>query len=336
MANKSKNRIKFFDCTRALCMLYIIALWHMPEYIKGFSIVSPYTEIVTKGVLGTFTFISAYFLGKRPINKKSDVLDFYKRRLLRLYPLFFLSCTSLLAIHYLFHVDFILGVKQYNLTLVGLSVIILPAPKTVWYVSMIILFYILTPLFNYLKTPIKQFLCFITVMLPLIVMHYTLGLVDTRVLINFPVFFAGLFLSNRLNMTDRPDWRAYLIGIPLFGLGFWLSLVIGSIALAVVAVIGFIMLALEIGKLFAHIVFIHKVLSFISVGSMVAYLFHRQFFGVVEKLTGHFSILAAYLIVLPVLLAISYGVQIFYDKILNAILKGISKKRTDNNCTRKN
>lgn len=330
-------RVKFFDCTRALCMLYIIGLWHMQEYLlEHINIVSPITEMITKGVLGTFTFISAYFLGKRPIRRWRDVLDFYKRRLLRLFPLFFISCTSFLAIHYLFHVDFISGIQQYVLTLVGLSVIFPPAPQTVWYVSMIILFYLITPLINYLTEPWKKFLCFLTIMLPLIVLHLTLNLVDNRVLINFPVFFAGLFLSGHLKMTDSPNWKAYIIGIPVFGLGLWLSILFGSISVTLVAVCGFIMLALEIGKLCVYLKFVERILYYISFGSMVAYLFHRQFFGAVEKWLGHFPVAVAYLIILPVLLLISYGVQLLYDKIIDSIQGYISKKWIDLNCIRKN
>ena len=144
-------RIKYLDNIRALCMIWIVGIWHMSDYCDN-AINNIFTQNITYGVLGAFTFLSGVMMGGYSIESLQDLRKFYKKRLLRIYPLFAVSCTSLLVLHYLMHVQLISGVSQYIFTMLGLSIILTPAPGTIWYVSMILLFYILTPFLIYKET----------------------------------------------------------------------------------------------------------------------------------------------------------------------------------------
>ena len=79
-------------------------------------------------------------------------------------------------------------------------------------------------------------------------------------------------------------------------------------------------MVIEIGKLCQRNKYIDKVLCKISYASMVAYLFHRQFLGVVQILFGRYSLSFAYIIVLPILIIGSYFVQYYYDKVVAKLI----------------
>lgn len=55
-------RIKYLDNIRALCMIWIVGIWHMSDYC-GKSIDNVYTQNITYGVLGAFTFLSGAMMG---------------------------------------------------------------------------------------------------------------------------------------------------------------------------------------------------------------------------------------------------------------------------------
>ena len=130
-----KKRDAAFDVARAICMLWIISCWHVFDYIEYPEWIKGEMKSITICVLACFTFISGYFVGK----KKIDILEFYNARFNRFYLLFFVS-SSILLIGGWFE-----SIWQFFFTLTGLSNFILPQAKTLWYMSMLLLFYILTP-----------------------------------------------------------------------------------------------------------------------------------------------------------------------------------------------
>ena len=73
---------------------------------------------VTIVTLAYITFVSGYFLGKNKINTKDDIVRFYKKRFLRIYPLFFVSATSLFLVSVIWGGYFTSSI-QYILTLCG-------------------------------------------------------------------------------------------------------------------------------------------------------------------------------------------------------------------------
>ena len=138
MVMKHLNSI---DIVRSLSMLYIL-IFHCGNYTEEINF-QPWGDFLKNGALGTFMFISAYLLGRKyTIYHGIDaVKSFFINRAIRILPLFFLSLLIYLFMGYL-------SVKTVLLSMTGFSVIIPPQPPTLWFVSMIILFYYLVPIMS--------------------------------------------------------------------------------------------------------------------------------------------------------------------------------------------
>lgn len=128
-----------YDIARSVAMIWVVGIYHLSEYLFSPLHELQWARMVTWGCLGTFTFISAYFLaGKNEFKNWTQIRVFYAKRLLRLYPLFVLSALTLLLI----------GFNNWEQTwkgVLGVSTFFAPQINTLWYVSMLIGFYLLTP-----------------------------------------------------------------------------------------------------------------------------------------------------------------------------------------------
>lgn len=92
-----------YDNTRAICMIWIVCIWHLSGYIDLFPIefYSESASYITDSCLAAFSFLSGFFLSKYEIVNKTDFVCFYKRRFIRYYPLFFISALSLTVVGYI-------------------------------------------------------------------------------------------------------------------------------------------------------------------------------------------------------------------------------------------
>ena len=226
-----------------------------------------------------------------------------------------MSCTTLLVVHFLWGINYVNGVSQYILTLCGLSCIFTPAPQTIWYISMLILFYLLTPAINSFKKVLpKSFFCLALFAVFLLLKLFVID-IDNRLLLMFPMYCIGLIIAPIVKLTDNLSLLRLFVSSGAFLLLVFIKININFYVIDYFIIGAFTMLCLEIGKLCAKSKILFCILNFISYGSMVAYLFHRQFFGAVFKITGDFPIWFAYLIALPALIAISYFVQYLYDRL---------------------
>ena len=142
-----QERVIEFDCARALAMLYIVGFWHLRNYsvlrLESIDYAERIAEIISLGALGTFTFISAFFLSKNKINTKIELFNFYKKRWMRLYPLFFISCLTLFlmstkSFDVYGNKIYFENIYQFIFTILGLGCFANTPPRTVWYASMII------------------------------------------------------------------------------------------------------------------------------------------------------------------------------------------------------
>lgn len=124
-------------------MLYIVGFWHLNNYLNPdlwFSgAMAMYLEGVTTAVLATFTFISGYMLKKYEFNSFSDVLYFYKKRLMRFYPLFVISALCMFVLKSI-------NISQFLFGITGLALFTPQPLNTLWFISMLMLFYLLSPI----------------------------------------------------------------------------------------------------------------------------------------------------------------------------------------------
>lgn len=309
---QKKNRVAFWDAARAICMLYIVGFWHMQEY-TSYGFYSVVTHALTRGVLATFVFISAYWAGQKKVDNISAVITYCKNRLLRIYPLFFLSCTTLYLIHIFWQKDYIVSHLQFIRTLLGVSFIISPAPSTVWFINMIFIFDIISLWVNYFKSIRVKFILCIVIVLCVFVLKNFVSIIDERILIYCPIYCIGLLVSCVRQISEEVNYcklsAAIILGVGLV----WFSE--KNLIIDILVAITFIVMILEIGKILSKNKLINRFLSVISYSSMCAYLFHRQVFYAVYRKSGPFSVGFALLVMLPLILIIAFGLQSIYDKL---------------------
>ena len=201
---KNKN-IFILDIVRALCILWIVAVWHGNDYLPieyhWSSVDIP--EVVTRVVLLLFTLLSGLLLSKYNFSAKEDVWNFYKRRFGRFYVLFLIAVL-------LFYLCGFYTLKASIKCIFGISMFIGQSPFTLWYISMLMVFYILTPILRY-----KFNRTLLGIFIPLLIFA---GIVMLRVyhittdnnLIQFFICYEfGLLMGEKvMTWLRNHDWKA--------------------------------------------------------------------------------------------------------------------------------
>ena len=129
------------DVMRAVSMLYIVGFWHLLDYTKvvGWHY-NPVTYRLTVGALSLFVLISGFLTGRKDGGlARGEVWRFYKTRFWRIYIPFVIASGLFLAAGENDPLALVKGV-----TLVAM--LLAPPPFTLWFVSMIVLFYLIAPM----------------------------------------------------------------------------------------------------------------------------------------------------------------------------------------------
>lgn len=278
-----KNEIKYINYVRALCMLWIVAFWHLGGVTHLISSNSM-TLLFTKGVLATFTYLSGYLMAGKEICFPKGVLSFYKKRILRVYPLFLLSAI-MFYIFYLKDPSFVYltSLRQLALTIIGFSVILPPAAGTLWFLNMLFIFWALTPLILSVKSHGSKVLMGCAIYIVLLI-----GLLlgnDDRLLLYFVNYMIGLLNRNSCTSNTKNFRLAYSVFV--FGAACYLSGKTSNLAaiycVELISNSAVVSILLNIGKVIdkmSHSVF-HSALDILSYISMTAYLFHNQIYELV-------------------------------------------------------
>lgn len=309
------NRIFIYDIVRSLCVLWIVAFWHMLDYFKLTKEFSEY-GFITIGVLSCFTFLSGLFLGKKCIDMKT----FYVIRFKRFWILLFLSSVSFYIIGYIKSSSEFIG------TITGLSCLGLPWARTLWYFGMLIFFYLLTPFLldadnNKRKVLVKGVLIFMVILLISYITPLKKSLV--RVIPYYPYYLLGILtplnIVDKIKQSQRTIFVLFFIAISL--LCFAKYVCFGSIHVMALSVFIFIFLiSIIIEKL--QLKLIRKTVSYVAFSSMCAYLFHRQIYGVIAK-TSIYLLGCIHFWEIPIMLGslfiISYYIQKYYNIIIKLI-----------------
>lgn len=194
MMNNTNERVREADYMRAICSIWIIAFWHMPDYISPSSfaqnLTNSFTAQTTFSALAVFTCLSGYFSSKMRIRNMKDVIAYYCKRFIRIYPLFTVSCIAfaLLSINPKRTVPFIL---------LGLGLFREPYPLTIWFVCMLLLFYLLVPVLVY-KLNEQSEMSFFTMAIFIEAVFFVACNIfgtDNRLFYYWPYFVLGLLLS---------------------------------------------------------------------------------------------------------------------------------------------
>ncbi len=340
MAEIRKKRLPEIDIIKATSLMLIIShhegsfLYH--EYLGIFY---PY---LGRFGLALFTFISGYALYKNNASI-SSIKTFYKKRLLRIYPLYLLALFLYVIIS-----NFQLWNEFTPVSLaahiLGLQMLIYPYIQpdgSLWYIGMLFIFYAVYPfLIKKSETPIKLIWNAGAILVSLTLLRVFFGLIEIRTFVYFPIFIAGM-LAAWTGIPEKLKTSAPIVLVPLIFIRLnWITEdgtdPINNNIIPVV-------LSLSLMLLFFCFVFfegvksiqlnsrISAIVSKIAVASYPMYLFHPI---VLYSLKGvyshsmkgiysqHFNPAAFDLvmisIVIPIFFIICYYIQIFEKKILSA------------------
>jgi len=324
-----KKRDITFDIVRSICILWIVGALHVTTYIDTSFISLSLWKIlvyVTYGSLGTFTFVSGYFLKKKKMESFDDLKRFYFSRFQRFWVPFFISALSLYIIGAIVGKPWFASFFHFVLSLVGLDIFYKPMPGTLWYMVMLLFFYIITPLVLWPRNqlirgaiPLLIFVIFLAT--------YKAGYLDERILFYYPTYILGIFLSDDISSFIK-KWKWYFLVLSLISLivllhsdfeGFFLQYLINIIVYPLI---------FSLSAVLANISHFRFIGEKVSYSSMMMYLFHRQFYLVAVFLFNlqlfpnfHNAIIplwAAYIIVIPIIIFSSFYFQKMYDKVINS------------------
>ena len=310
------NRNSTIDIARGLAMLYIIAFWHLSGYSEVFIV--PYGEFLKNASLGLFMFVSGYLLGaKYKIHSVKDAWQFITKRLLRLYPLYALSL-------FLFWLHSAISTKTLVCSLLGISSFFPPQPPTLWFVSMLLVFYVVFVFLSGRKTQHKIIISALLYVC-LFLLYYSNKAIDHRILYYFPCFFIGMIVSDHPLSKWKKGWF-FVVSLCIFLLGVWL---IDSRTISVFVLMRGV-ISLTGGFLFIFLAYwlsasqvIAKVFIPLSYASMAAYMFHRQIISFIRFIywpePSMWRVIFLYFVCIPVVLVAGYVIQFCYDKLIKKL-----------------
>ena len=308
-------------------MFYIVGIFHLSQYLGSEYYLNNnvYGNSIMWSCLGTFSLISGYLIGRKyNCETWEDVLFFYKKRVARFYPLFFLSAVLLYTIGFN-------NLWQTINSLLGLAPFLKPRPLTLWYISMIMVFYFISPVVLNVERVKRSLALFIGFA---VLSHFIA--IDFRFIFNLFFYLTGLCTSS-LSTKEFFNNKKRVNG----GGGRFLTTIC---LIAIYAIMFFLlrenndigpyrMLTNTMG-VFCLVLFVYmqksllkyeKLITFLAYTSMSCYLFHRFVYWVVLSIfKPQETLLLAifmFLVAVPVCFAFSYCIQKMYDRFISKIVK---------------
>lgn len=319
------ERVVSIDNLRAFCVLWIVAFWHQigywPKELHLSANADAVCQIITWSILATFTYVSGYFLGQTQIKSCDDVKLFYIKRAKRFYCLYLLSCVTLF-ISGLFLFKNGIGQKWFAdsttffYTILGFSTYTSRPPATLWYFSMLMSFYWLTPLIIHSKNAkyrlsIASFLWII-----MIIIYYNGG--DIRNMLYFPFYFWGIMRTINLNYSFK---KCIIMGVSFVSIiGF--QVLFGFCnhpAIIIIESLWGVFLLVKLSVISCSYNSVNRILFKVSYASMSAYLFHRQIYGIIKQFAPNHELTPLFttVVVVPIIFIVSYYIQFVYDGIVS-------------------
>ena len=306
-----------FDIARALCIIWIVCFWHMNDMIvpsqRFYDLnICPQILYITNGVLACFTFISGFFLSKKIIKEKRDVSSFYAKRFFRFFIPLLITCM-------LFCIGGWLSPLQVISTCCGVAQLLpSPYPLTVWYLSMLILFYILTPLILLMNKRYYRGCAIVFIYIVLLLYHYFVQHVDERLLLYYWFYFIPFIIQ--FNKSSLIIIFVVVVCMTLGSVFYKENILLLDIINRIGISSLLLMLILLLSWCICKITFMNNMLAIVAYASMFAYLYHREVYVAFKLLFKEEHILVYYVpLVWIVIFMFSYWAQKYYDRFLEKL-----------------
>lgn len=326
-AMSSKREISL-DFARAISMLWVVGFWHLVgSYDEKLSLTSlGWADNITTIAMSVFFFISGLFMGQKKYETKNDIRSFYKSRLTRFYFLFVISVVTMYVGGLVMPHQMISSTRQLFLTLLGVTTFFPPQAGQFWFISMLIIFYALTPVVMHWKKKWKQVgsvLC----LMGLFAAWNSFHAMDNRIYMYFSVYSVAMLFGRYIHCQLKESKLLSLIllggvsacmivvfeakSIRVNGLPLWVMIFAGTFF--IVAFSEFVSECFL--KRSKHLLWMVSSMAYLS---MAAYLFHRQCFSASKALMNHLfgwdvDYWMMYAVMLPFTLIVSYAIQYIYD-----------------------
>jgi Predicted acyltransferases len=276
--------------------------------------------------LGIFFFVSGFGLYNK--NKDIDNLaSFYKRRLLRIYPLYWFAIL-VFAFYEFFLGSFpmftLKSLSPYMLaiTVAGIQGFVPNYPGgLLWFVGVIIMFYIIYPLLIHPKKTKRLLILYILLFIILAIIA-KLHLVQMNIWNYYLTFVIGIMANKMLSEHHQIPKQLINMSLVIFilcsGVYFAVkifeyingpvpSIIIGTL-IPLIAVCGSLVIYNNIKKF--SVVYNSNIISRISFCSFAIYLFHGPILNTFAIILTHYKISTLMiLIALPIMLIICYYIQ---------------------------
>lgn len=321
---ESNKRNIGFDIARTISMVYVIGIFHLSQYLGDNYYLNNTIlgNCFVSSSLGVFSFISGYFISlKYVFHNWGDVWSYLKKRFLRFYPLFLIASIALWLIKF----------NSFAATLCGLAGVggLVPAewkPRTLWYISMLIIFYLITP--SIIGDKIRfRIMAFWTV----IFLSYKLFFnIESTFIYNLIFYFAGIIVARQYkmgfyNFVSNKNWLfcgllTYLLLaiVTKYHYSSFLYYFISFLGIYVILSVSFCIEKRVNDGCLKHGI------EFISYTSMSFYLFHRLFYyfaiNILHTNSTYMLLMFLLLVAFPIGLFLSYIIQKAYDSCLKVIL----------------
>jgi len=311
----STSRIERFDLLRCFAILYIVGLWHIKDYVSNMFLCTA-SELTMYVTLGIFVFMSGYLTSRSysaNATTSKSYSTFLARRFIRIYPLYAFSGV-------LFLITGLITIRELICQLLLIDMILSISCATLWFVSMTCLFYIVFPFLVSRFNLSTFFLRSLAVVVVIIVLRTCFNIVDTRLMLYFPVFLFGV-ITERKQLLHYICRRNVVILCTLLGI---------SVCLLYInydrSYIKFILQIIFINSCVPPLLFLagiypntenNQIISRLSYSSFCMYLLHRPIFDVLLRFYNPISDIhrLCYLILigLPLTFISAYVTQAGYD-----------------------
>jgi len=201
------ERLPELDILRIISILIVVILIHIPnDYAYSYYIgLDPYTTFLfhTLGIkvaMGSFVFLSGFglYLNKnnRKINTFEKLFKFLKKRILRIFPLYwialflFLIFLDYLDINFLYILAHVFGMQMIVAPLFG------PPILTLWFVGIIVIYYLIFIILSYTGSIKRIIPTSIVILFFFAFLNVFFGLVEYRFFYYYLIFITGIIAAN--------------------------------------------------------------------------------------------------------------------------------------------
>lgn len=318
---KSNKRNLSIDLIRGISILYIVGFWHLMDYTNHYEwYQNSITTRVTVFVLSLFVMISGYLIGLEGGElTKNNIISFYKNKFVRIYPPYLIAVLCFILLGIGNRIDLIKSIFAF-------SIVYEPSPPTLWFVTMLIPFYILSPFLVHLSSNLRHYFVFtLWVVLSMLLYEYLFETLDIRITLYFLSFSVGILIPAVKDKLLTFSPKSYVVASLLALLISYLNMEkveysLFSMPLAVFPALSILVFSME-----------HKIYTscsdsiiFLSTASYFMYLFHRPLFHILMHLCSPKNELfqGLYLIFfcLPVIVLFSWVGQKTYNKFVQILI----------------